>query len=184
MSKKKNVFFVWGFGGSPDSPVVTSLRKLLGKDYKVISDYYAQYDPNEAKNDLKQFVKEYKIDIIIGSSLGGFNVMILDVDIPKIIINPCVHPEIELPLLKDENGNECVPEHMVKFYSEYMSKQNIWEHISDDDIFVLGENDEVFGLKYLDEIKNHCKNVNITKQGHHNTNESINEYLIPIIKTL
>ena len=180
MSKKKNVFFVWGFGGSPDSPIVTSLRKLLGKDYKVISDYYAQYSPIEATNDLTQFIKDYKIDIIIGTSLGAFNVMVLDTSIPKVIINPCLHPEIELPLLKNENDEECVPEHMTKFYSEFVSENNIWEHISDKTTFILNENDEEFGLKYLDEIKAHCENIVLSKQLHNNE-ESLKEYIIPII---
>ena len=38
--KKINVFYVWGFGGSPESSTIEYLQEALGEKYNVISDDY------------------------------------------------------------------------------------------------------------------------------------------------
>lgn len=182
MSKKLNVFYVWGYGGSPESSTVKNLQDLLGKEYNVVSDYYAQYNPEEAINDINYFIEQYKIDILVGSSLGGYLVMQIP-DIKKIIINPCLYPTVELPILKDENDEPSVPEHIIDFYTKWHDKHNVWENFSDDNTtFIMGEHDELFGTKYVDEIKEHSTKVHLVRQGHHNTRESLAQYVVPVIK--
>lgn len=184
MSKKLNVFYVWGYGGSPDSKTVKNLKELLGKKYNVISDYYAQYNPEEAIKDIKYYIEQYKIDILVGSSLGGYIVLQIP-GIKKVIINPCLYPNIELPLLKDEEGDDAVPAHIIDFYEKYISNHDVWENFNNDEtVFVMGNNDELFGMKYFDEITEHSNNVKISEQGHHNTKTSLKEYVVPIIKSL
>ena len=119
MKRKINIFYVWGYNGSPESQTVSNLKELLGDDYNIISDYYAQYDPAEAIIDINYFIKHYNIDILVGSSLGGYLTMQVP-NIKKVIINPCVHPEIELELLKDESNEPCVPQHIINFYFHHM----------------------------------------------------------------
>ncbi len=181
MGKMKNVFFVWGYGGSPDSTTIKNLKQLVGDKYNIISDYYAQYNPVEAIKDIEYYIKEYKVDILIGSSLGGFIVSQIKTDIPKIIINPCMEPAVELPLLKDENNEYCVPKHIIDFYTEYTNKNNIWETISANDIFIIGSEDELFGTKYVEQIKQYTDNIHIVPQKHHNTFESIRDFVVPVL---
>jgi predicted esterase YcpF (UPF0227 family) len=92
------------------SSILKNLKELLGKEYNVVSDYYAQYNPEEAINDIKYYIEQYKVDILVGSSLGGYITLQIP-GIKKVIINPCLYPNIELPLLKDEEGNPAVPAH-------------------------------------------------------------------------
>lgn len=183
MRKKINVFYVWGYGGSPESNNIKYLQDALGNEYNVVSDYYAQYNPEEAIKDINYYIKKYKIDILVGSSLGGYITLQIP-NIKRVIINPCLYPNIELPLLKDEDGEPSVPEHINEFYSKYINEHNVWENNSDDIIFIMGEDDELFGTKYVDEIKEHSQNVYLVKQGHHNTQESITTFVAPQIKEL
>ena len=184
MSKKINVFYVWGYGSSPESHTVKDLQDLLGDDYNVVSDYYAQYNPEEAINDIKYHIQEKKIDILVGSSLGGYIAMQIP-HIKKVIINPCICPLYELPLLTDEAGEPCVPPHIVDFYFNWDNKHNVWETFNNSEtVFIMGEDDEVFGTKYIEEVKEHSTKVNVVKQGHQNTRESVEQFVVPVIKKI
>jgi predicted esterase YcpF (UPF0227 family) len=185
MKRKTNVLYVWGYNGSPDSSSVTNLKQVLGKEYNVISDYYAQYNPKEAITDINYYIKTHNIDILVGSSLGGYLALQIP-NIKKVIINPCLHPEVELELLKDENGEPCVPQHIVDFYKDYIKEHDVWEAFTnnDDTVFIMGTEDELLGTKYVDEVKEHSSNVNLVNQGHHNTKESIEEFVVPVIKSM
>lgn len=185
MKKRINVFYVWGYNSSPESTTRKYLQELLGKNYNVISDYYAQYNPVEAVKDIEYYVKEYDVDILVGSSLGGFIVLQTETNIPKIIINPCLYPNIELPKLVNTENEPIVPEHIVDFYTSFVNDNNIWGKFNNENTtFILGSDDEVLGTKYVDEIKSYSENVHIVAQGHKNTKESLKEYVVPIIKTL
>lgn len=191
--KKINVFYIWGYGGSPDSNTVKYLQGALGKDFNVVSDYYAQYSPKEAIIDLTTHINEKNIDLIVGSSLGAFLGLQLP-NIPKVLINVCLHPEVELEKLTTDAENPkthkietvpAVPEHIINFYKEYCNSAYIWDNFnSKDTIFILGNNDELLGDKYWEEIRNHTHNIIISEQGHHNTKESIKNYVVPQIKKM
>ena len=191
--KKINVFYVWGVGGSPESSTVEYLQEALGEKYNVISDFYAQYNPVEAISDLTTYIKDKKIDLIVGSSLGAFISLQLP-NIPKILINTCLHPETELEKLTTDVENpetheietvKAVPEHIVKFYKDYVESNNIWSNFNKDNtVFVFGDNDELFEDRFWDEIKSYSTNIVFSKQGHHNTKESIRDYVAPEIKKI
>ena len=184
MKRKINVFYVWGYNGSPESSTVSNLKQLLGKEYNVISDYYAQYNPKEAITDINYYIKKHNIDILVGSSLGGYIIMQIP-NIKKVIINPCLHPENELELLKDENGEACVPQHIIDFYKDYIKDHDVWENFNNDEsVFVMGTDDELLGTKYVNEVKEHSDSVNLVNQGHHNTKESLSNYVVPVIKNI
>ena len=121
---------------------------------------------------------------MIGSSLGGYLALQIP-NIKKVIINPCLHPEVELELLKDDSGEHCVPQHIVDFYKDYIKEHNVWEKFTNDDtVFIIGTDDELLGTKYVEEIKEYSSNVNLVNQGHHNTKESLSNYVVPVIKNI
>lgn len=205
--KKVNVFFVWGYGSSPESSAVKYLKETLGDDYNVMSDYYAQYNPEEAIIDIENYIKEKNIDILVGSSLGGYITLQIP-NIKKVIINPCLHPEIVLPTLtedvekKDDKGNivldkdgnkiietvKSVPEHIIKYYSNYISQNDVWNKYNAQEdartVWVIGKHDELLKDMFVDEVTEHAANVVRSEQGHHNTFESIVEFVVPEIKKM
>lgn len=192
MKNKKTVLYIWGYGSSPESKTIQYLKESLGKNYNVVSDYYAQYNPVDALIDIKNIIKETKPDIIVASSLGGYLALHI-YGIPKVIINPTLYPSKDLKTLKDSEGNSVVPKHIIDYYESY-------EHNNDNDYvfnnwkseennitrFVMASYDEVLGSKYLDDIINFTsKPVALAEnQGHSNTPESIKKYVVPFIKEL
>ena len=130
--KKIKILYVFGYNDQPDGENFQSIKnKLDKKKFTVMSDYYAQYSPKEAKYDLENFIKDNNIDLIIGEELGGYLVTLLDNNIKKISINALLDPIIELQEFKgnaiDENGKEVevslVPDHIIKFYKDDKCEQ-------------------------------------------------------------
>ena len=134
--KKKKIFYVFGFGDTPDSIYVKYLKEHLDSSkYEVISDYYAQYSHESALTDIENYIEKYNIDILIGEHLGAYLLTLLNTDknITIIASNPLQWPagyeldEYEIPSV-DEKGNECVmkmvPKHIVNYYKSEEFKQN------------------------------------------------------------
>lgn len=91
-----------------------SLAKGPKNDYlKTLGDVYDPQinyrDPNVFKKLLRE-LKEFKPDVIIGSSMGGYFAMVLAdyLNIPGLLFNPAVHSrsiDIELPFKKYKKSN-------------------------------------------------------------------------------
>jgi len=134
--KRKKILYVYDFGELPESTRYQELKdNINNKRYEVLSDFYAQYDPKVALYDIKNYIKENHIDIVIGEKLGGYIVSLLDnKNIKKILINPLYNPVKEFnnytTTTKDAEGNDItvksIPNHMVDFYnkSEYTPNYN------------------------------------------------------------
>ena len=104
--KKKTIFYIWGYGSSPESQTLLDLKELLSnKKYNVCSDYYAQYNPEEALFDLTNLINESKPDLIIGVGLGGYLALQLQ-GYKKILIDPYLNPVDELEKLTEEIENK------------------------------------------------------------------------------
>lgn len=179
---RKNILYIWGYGSSPQSNTVKWLKNSTGNEYNIVSDYYAQYKPEEAIYDIENLIKHYKPVLIIGSSLGGYLTMQLNTNIPKLLINPCVHPEETLPTLKNDEGENVVPEHIIENYKNYTETHKPFVNINKDRTFaILATHDEVLNDKYNNDIKENCIKTVMSEQGHHNTEESINNVVAPLI---
>lgn len=125
--KKTKVLYVYDFGELPDNKRYQELKDNLDKDkYDIICDFYAQYDPKVAILDLKNYIKDKHINIVIGERLGGYVVSLLDnKNIKKLLINPIYNIEefdTYTTITKDENNEDIIvrsiPNHMSKFYEE------------------------------------------------------------------
>ena len=132
--KKKKILYVFGYGDNPIGEKFISIKKQLNtKKFDIISDYYAQYSPKEAKYDLENIIKDNNIDIIIGEELGGYLISLLDnCTIKKISIDPLTDPIKELKEYTtktiDEDRKEVeiplVPDHIIKFYTDDKCEEN------------------------------------------------------------
>ncbi|MBR6980024.1 MAG: hypothetical protein IKH88_09350 [Prevotella sp.] len=98
---KKRILFIYGFGGSPDSTFCRLIREALPEDeYDVLCPEYPQEDVEKSISLLEDFIKQEHCDLVMGTSLGGFFTLCLSTSLPRVVINPCMKPSVELPKLK------------------------------------------------------------------------------------
>jgi predicted esterase YcpF (UPF0227 family) len=91
----KHALYIYGYGSNENSTTKENLQKILGPSWNVDSVYYEQRQPNEAIEYLSNIAENY--NAVIGSSLGGFYTLKINFNGPKVVINPCMMPSIELP---------------------------------------------------------------------------------------
>lgn len=171
--RKKNVLYVYGYGGSHLSSSVEKLRGALPEvKFNVMCWDYPQRDCKAAVRFLEQKVKKHHIDIVVGSSLGAFIAMCLKVKCRKIIINPCLKPTLELPKLKPLLPAPSPS--LVASYAPYES--TIFNNITEGSHCFMAEHDELLGSTYRPQMEAHMP-VTTIPGGHRLSDEAL-----PIIK--
>jgi len=93
--KRKRIMYVHGYNSDSNSSMSAALKSAL---YEVLGDgfdYYSPTIPNcpvEGIKLIERFVVDNDIEIIIGSSLGGFKLLHskLGHNVKKIVINPLI----------------------------------------------------------------------------------------------
>ena len=166
---KIKVLYVHGFHGSSTGQSYQNIKEALPEGYELFSIDYDENNCEHARNQIYEYVKENSIDLVIGSSLGGFIVMTLH-GLPRFVINPCMHPSKELYKLTEVNDEF---NKMIKTYEKYES----WlEKYSDIEERILakgffGDHDELFGTKYMREFHLYYGNYEIINSGHHISKE-------------
>ncbi len=194
-SVKTNILYIHGLkrdsSGKESRSAATLRASLDPKRYSV----YAPTFPTDAKAALelaKEIIVENHINIIVGSSLGGFISLCLRKiplyypawteydpsfrDIPKIVINPCLRPDIELPKLGNID--------FVDSYSQLLP--SLWDSITPSEkeltIGIFSNNDKLFS--YKDEfLKHYTQSIDI-KDGHRISEENIREIIAPLVKEI
>lgn len=101
----KNVLYVHGFNGNPKGGTYEGLVEFFKDkpEYQVISFSFPKLhtDVNETQKQIEALVDKYDVKLLIGASLGGFYTLCCERPVRKIVINPCMLPSVEIPLLKD-----------------------------------------------------------------------------------
>ena len=93
MSKKK-ILYIHGFCSSAQTGTVNRLREVLSDcDVHAID---VNHHPKESIKLIEDYVMEHDIDLLMGTSLGGYYVLAADVVCPKVAINPATNPEVML----------------------------------------------------------------------------------------
>lgn len=168
----KKILFIYGYGGSPKSKFCALIREAVPADkYEVVSYNYTQCDCSKAKAELEAIVKNEHIDLIIGTSLGGFITLCLDTEVKKIVLNPCMVPSVELPKLKPRVGHpeDVKPsDEMIATYKSFEESVYSGESSSYHQVIGLfGENDELLGTKYMESFRKAYHNALFMPGGHH-----------------
>ena len=174
----KNVLFIYGYGGSPQSRFCTLIREALPKgEYNVLCPQYPQEDCNRANDFLLKYIDENNIDLVIGTSLGGFIALILDTRVPTIVLNPCMVPSVELPKLepRPDHPDDVRPSaEMIATYKPFepsaFNKEAIKRRLI---VGMFAENDELLGMKYKDAFIDCYDRVRYMPGGHHGNKEAI-----------
>ena len=167
----KKILYIYGYGGSAQGSTCTMLRRLVPEGYMVESFTYTQADFAKARQEILGYIREHGIDLVVGSSLGGFIALTLN-GIPRIVVNPCWYPGEELPLID-------VPHEIVRTYAPY--DHWVQEHITEEDRPMVhaffGDRDELFGEKYIAHFLRHYPQEQCHRipSGHHLSEEGARE---------
>ena len=94
----RRVLYVHGYNGDPYGSSYQFIKDACGDNYDLFTIDYDPTKPLEAINTIKKYVYENQINYIIGASLGGFLTLQIPF-IPRIVVNPCWDPAVELPLV-------------------------------------------------------------------------------------
>ncbi len=150
----KRVLFVYGYGGSPQSTMCQLFREFFPADgFEVVSFVYPQHDCAQAVAFLEQVIEREHIDLIVGTSLGGFIALCLNTPVPKFVVNPCMRPTVELPLLtpRPDHPDDVQPSlELVATYAPFERQLFAVSHLDEPIIGFFAEGDELLGTKYVE----------------------------------
>lgn len=196
-----NVLYIYGYGSSPESRTYLVLKNLL-HDVNVISVNYNQIDPEEGINTLIDAADYNCINLVIGSSLGGWFAMNVcaSMSIPCILINPLTE-ETLLPTLKKVSDTWWPT--LKDTYGEYINKSPLFTQVyHEDDTWSLekwdptenglvawliwSDNDEVINRNRIpDTLKSNIKNITVAEGGSHRlTSSQLRKYVVPAYEKL
>lgn len=95
----KKLLYIHGFRSSAKSSTICNLQR----DYHEVEvhAFDVTHHPVESIKKIEDYVREHDIDILAGTSLGGYYTLCAKVDIPKIAVNPTLNPENSLSILPE-----------------------------------------------------------------------------------
>ena len=174
----KNILYIHGLKrgeSSMESRTATILREALNsEEYSVYAPTFPA-DGVRALELAQEIIIEKNIDVVVGSSLGGFTALGLR-GIPKIVINPCLRPDIELP----KRGNAGITDSYSKLIG------SLWDDISLEDrketFGIFSDNDELF--TYKDELVKHYFQIIDIKDGHRISEENVREVVAAFVEVI
>ena len=142
------ILYIYGYGGSAAGSTVTMLKRLMPEGYSVEAFTYTQADCAKAREEILAYIREHGIDLVMGSSLGGFITHTLQ-GVPRILINPCWLPSEVLPSIG-------APAELVATYVPF--ERWAEEYAADDNTLVhafFADADELLGDKYVSAFLHH-----------------------------
>ena len=189
---KKKVLYIYGYNSSSNSNTFKWLKEHLSNT-DMYSISYDQENPSDSIDKLCDYILENTIDIIIGSSLGGWYAMHLATrfSLPCILINPVTDLTLKSTLELVTKNNVSIVNKYIEYIKENPLFQNkehwndyLWDKYEDGDysIVLLSDSDEV--IKHTSEsdrqISNNFPNLYIIPNGKHQLNNKEKEmYLLP-----
>lgn len=140
------LLYVHGYNGNPYGDSYQTLRTACSDRYELFTIDYDSEFPSQAISNIFAFIKENKIDVVIGASLGGFLTMNL-YGVSRIVVNPCWNPAEELTKL-GYNGN-------IKSYELLLDRMLDSLDFEEKNLCsgVFSADDELLGRKYVDVFK-------------------------------
>lgn len=140
------LLYVHGYNGNPYGDSYQNLRTACSDRYELFTIDYDSEFPSQAISNIFAFIKENKIDVVIGASLGGFLTMNL-YGVSRIVVNPCWNPAEELTKL-GYNGN-------IKSYELLFDRMLDSLDFEEKNLCsgVFSADDELLGRKYVDVFK-------------------------------
>ena len=109
MIARKKLLYIHGFRSSAKSSTILNIKANYHN--LDVHAFDVTHHPVESIRKIEAYVAEHGIDVLAGSSLGGYYALCAKVDIPKIAVNPVLNPENSLSFMP-ELGEE------MEYYNE------------------------------------------------------------------
>lgn len=178
MASFKNILYIYGYGSSPNSNTYNWLKDELEiYDENVVCYWYNQHNPEEAILELTKIVKENNIDLIVGSSLGGwFSMHVASrTSKPCILINPLTDKYLKEVLFDVSNGDVTLVNTYIKYqelHPLFEANENnfeLWDNFENGNqtVAIVGKCDEVIVQDKDYDINNHVYKTFIVNDGKH-----------------
>jgi len=170
------ILYIHGFASCGNS----NKTKLLKQHFDNVLAPDVPIDPDEAISFLQKLIVENEVDLIIGSSLGGFYAAHLaeKFQIKMVLLNPSTQPFITLAPYVGENTHFCSgkkfewkKEHIVKLMSYAIADNSIQSPV----LVLLQKGDELLDYTKAEAV---YKNYEVIAQedGNHRF-ENLDEYI-------
>jgi predicted esterase YcpF (UPF0227 family) len=162
----EKILYIHGYNSTPNSNTFNLLRNNLDKSkYELQAIDYDAEDPEGAIRRIRKYALDNKIDLVIGSSLGGFITLHL-YGMSRIAINPCWDPAVELPKI----GYTGPTEPYARLLKELKESSDEEEAGLCSGCFA--EDDELLGTKYRDIFSRYYLRVYAIPGGHRVSEEA------------
>lgn len=160
------ILYVHGYKGDPYGGSFQKISKYAaeadfgGEKVQMHTFDYDPRDPRKAVRDLRLYYYEHDIDLMIGSSLGGFLVASCR-GARRIAVNPCWSPSVELPKVG-----------YVDSVEDYITLENwlgMYSDCGDHDLCIgcFARNDELLSRKYRPKFRRFFPETYDVAGGHH-----------------
>ena len=174
------ILYIHGFGSTGNSQTVQGLQKILGNDATILAPQFsndlstvAQIEQNIAES--KKYMHEFRPDVVIGSSFGGFIATFLN-GYPRILINPCLLPSERLSSLSPTMSDED-----IRRLKALETSHDIDHEICFEMYGLFGLHDKLFSYLPLYKKLYGESQAYTMPCGHRIDTENIENHLIPII---
>lgn len=156
----RKLLYVHGYNGMPEGYSCNLIKSVLPEGYTIEGVDYDQNDCALARQQILEYIKTHNMDLVIGSSLGGFITLTLP-GIKRFVINPCCLPSVELPKID-------VPQKLIDTYKPF---EPLLDHISEEDRQLVrgffGDHDELLGDRYIGFFESRFGHLQRITSGHH-----------------
>ena len=157
----KKLLFIHGYNGSPYGNSYNLLNDAIDHSkYELFTIDYDAADPEHSVEAIEAFVKSNGIDMIIGTSLGGF-LALNCFGVPRIVHNPCMRPSEELPKIGMDLSDASKYKHFEDMFDDY-ADQNERLIVS----AVFASDDELLGKDNKAVYSRHLANEHIIPGNH------------------
>ena len=188
------VLYIYGYGSSTDSSTCKWLKENLPNS-EVCSFEYDQMNPYKSMDYLLKIVFDLNINIVFGSSLGGWyalNVAAI-ANIPCVVINPVTPEKMKdvIDLVSNENDSS---EYLLKYIKNntlFETKDDWKGYLWDKDedgryaLLIWSDSDEVirYGKRIPSCLSENFENICVVRDGKHQlTDKQKKRILLPAYK--
>lgn len=172
------IVYLHGFNSGGTSGKATWFRQNL-PDLTVLSPTYPTHDPDKAPAFLRDYFarlcKEYPADkklLLVGSSLGGFwaRYLAAELNAGMVLINPGIHPDVDLLDVVGPNVNEATGERYVLSEAQVKAFARVKHAHCDPDVptlLLLDEGDELLDYRVAQAYYRGCGKIIVYPGGSH-----------------
>ena len=179
------ILYVHGYGSNKDSHTGQMLRTYFSsaRSAEIITDTFDLVDGLATIARIRHIATEQSVALVVGSSLGAFHTLALDLPVPKILINPCMMPSLVIDkFMKSPDDSlrrmcEEVERRVYSAVSDYARRQTF---------AAFSTADEFFSFKdFFDEHYSPSNSLSVPGAKHHLDYSQISlmlDHFLPLIE--